>query len=526
MFDTDVVIVGSGFGGSVAALRLREKGYRVVVLEQGRRIGPSEIALAHQHWRHLFWMPGLGMKGFFVQRFFRHLTAVGGVGVGGGSLVYAAVLLEPGSGFYCDPAWKGTGVDWQAELAPHYQTAARMLGRTDCPSSHIQDEALRQTARAMGAESSFAPAPLGIYFGQPRQRVADPFFGGRGPEREGCRLCGACLAGCPHDAKNTLDRNYLYLAEALGASIKPLHRVDRLEPLSGGGFALSSSDPLSGKRHPVLRASKVVLAAGVLGTTALLLRSRDQHETLPALSPCLGQNVRTNSEAITGVLARDRNTDLLHGPAISSHFHPDQKTHITQNRIPPSYGFMRAYAGPLTDGPQPFPRALKTLARLPLHAWQLLRLRPGLGWQQRTSLLTTMQQEDNRLSFALGRSVWTGGRKALVSQPAAGSAAPPSYLATANQATRHFARAIDGLAFNALPESVGNLSVTAHLLGGAAIGACRGQGVVDAQHEVHGYSGLYVLDGAAVPANVGVNPSLTITAMAERAMALWPFVTR
>jgi cholesterol oxidase len=321
-----------------------------------------------------------------------------------------------------------------------------------------------------------------------------------------------------------LDRNYLYLAEALGAQVNPLHQVQRIEPLEGGGFVLRSRDPLSGKDQPLLRASRVVLAAGVLGTTRLLLRARDEQGTLPRLSPCLGQNVRTNSEAITGVLARDRQADLLHGPAISSHFHPDAFTHITQNRIPPSYGFMRAYAGPLTDGTRPFPRALRTLAALPRHAWRLLRLRPGQGWQERTTLLTTMQQHDNRLSFVLGRSLWTGGRLGLVSQTAAGSAAPPSYLATANEATRHFARAIDGLPFNALPESVGNLSVTAHLLGGAAIGATREQGVISASHEVHGYPGLYVMDGAAVPANVGVNPSLTITAMAERAVALWPAV--
>jgi cholesterol oxidase len=467
-------------------------------------------------------MPELGMQGFFVQRFFRHLTAVGGVGVGGGSIVYAAVLLTPGPAFYRDPAWCGTGVDWQAELAPHYQTAARMLGRNDCPSSHAQDEALRATARAMGAEASFGPAPLGIYFGTPGQPSTDPYFGGRGPQRQGCRLCGACLAGCPHDAKNTLDRNYLYLAEALGAQVKPLHQVQRIEPLQGGGFALLSRDPVSGKKQPLLRAARVVLAAGVLGTTGLLLRARDEHGTLPQLSPCLGQNVRTNSEAITGVLARDQQADLLHGPAISSHFHPDLKTHVTQNRIPPSYGFMRAYAGPLTDGTRPFPRAMRTLAALPRHAWQLLRLRPDEGWQRRTTLLTTMQQEDNRLSFTLGRSFWTGGRRDLVSQTAAGSAAPPSYLAAANEATRHFSRAIDGLPFNALPESLGNLSVTAHLLGGAAIGATRNDGVISASHEVHGYPGLFVLDGAAVPANVGVNPSLTITAMAERAVALWP----
>ena len=312
----DVLVIGSGFGGSVAALRLSQKGYRVGVLEQGRRIQPQDMEQANRSLKSLFWMPSLGLKGFFTQTFFQHVNIVGGVGVGGGSLVYAAVLLEPGPAFFHDPAWNNLSIDWQAELEPYYQMAATMLGRIPCPISGLMDEYLRITAHALGVEDRFSPVPLGIYFGQAGVTQSDPYFGGNGPARTGCEASGACLTGCAHNAKNSLDLNYLYLAEALGAQVLPERKVTLIRPLHSvdgapQGYELSMVNPLNPRQsYPSLQAGKVIIAAGVLGTLNLLFRCRDVAKTLPDISPRLGQTVRTNSEAIVGILSKDPDKDL------------------------------------------------------------------------------------------------------------------------------------------------------------------------------------------------------------------------
>lgn len=519
-FDYDVIVIGSGFGGSVAALRFSEKGYRVAVLEQGRRFDRAEMEKTTTSARELFWMPALGLKGLFTQRFFQHANIVGGVGVGGGSLVYAAVLLEPKAAFYRDPGWTNLGIDWEAELHPHYQTAARMLGRTICPTMHTQDHWLKQTAATMGASDTYGPVPLGIYFG-PTEETSDPYFEGEGPRRSGCVECGACLAGCAHNAKNTLDKNYLYLAEQLGALIMPLHKAILISPIDDG-YRVEMTHPLdSRQRYIPLSARKVILAAGVLGTLELLFRSRAVG-TLPQLSPMLGRRVRTNSEAITAVLSRDPQLDLSQGPAISSDFHPNAYTHITQNRVPPSYWFMKLYASPLADGARPFLRALKTILITlahPLTSTASLRVRQD--WHKRITLISTMQNLDNQIAFAWGRGPFNGFKMGLQSQAMDGRRAP-TYIPEANRAARALAQASGGIPYNSSIESVFNMSVTAHILGGCPIGADASQGVINSDHQVFGYPGLYVLDGAAIPANVGVNPSLTITALAERAMSHIP----
>lgn len=515
--DFDVIVIGSGFGGSVSALRLSERGYRVAVLEEGRRFADSDFKKASDSTRELFWMPGLGLKGPFTQRFFRHVNVIGGVGVGGGSLVYGAVLLEPKPAFYQDPAWSGLEIDWRAELEAHFQTAARMLGVETSPVEDLQDQWLRETAERMGALESHAAIPLGIYFG-PQEQVTDPYFAGAGPMRHGCTYCGKCMAGCAENAKNSLDKNYLYLAEREGAQILAQRKAVLIKPIEGG-FEVHTRDPLNTKAaFPPLRTKKVVLSAGVLGTLELLLRSR-QAGLLPHISPSLGKLVRTNSEAINAVLADDEEIDLTKGPAVSSSFHPNEYTHIDQNRVPASYWFMKLYACPLVDGRQPLKRALKTLGQYlisPRRATASMRVRRD--WHKRITILVTMQNLDNEMNFTWGRDLFTGYRPGLRSKRVKGAQAP-AYIPEANQAARIFADLSKGTAHNSLIESVLNMSVTAHILGGCTMGSGPESAVIDTNHQVFGYPGMYVVDGSALAANVGVNPSLTITALAERAMS-------
>jgi cholesterol oxidase len=522
-FDCDVAIVGSGFGGAVSALRLAEKGYDVLVLEQGRRVRPSDIEKARTSLRHHLWEPDLGMSGFFWQRVFRDVGIIGGAGVGGGSIVWGGVLLEPETRVFEDPAWGEGEDDWCDAMRPFYEEAARMLGRTPNPYLGEMDEMLRRTAAEIGGEETFGPVPLAIYFGEEGVEAKDPFFGGEGPARTGCRLCGGCLSGCPYGSKNTLDLNYLYLAERNGARIVAEHRVDSIAPLGGGGgYELKLSHPWkrSVRRDPV-RAREVVLAAGVLGSLELLFRCRDELGTLPGISQRLGERVRTNSEAVSIVLAGDEGADLTRGPAISSDFHPDPRTHVTQNRYVGGAKFLRPQIGPLVDGEVPGRRALTTLAAIARRPSQWLTAVSARGFEKRLTALTVMQDVDSELRFEFGRSPLRPWRRVLRSRAVPGRRAP-SYLPVANEAARAFARAANGDAYNLLVESAGGRSFTAHILGGAAIGRDAADGVIDSGHEVHGHPGLFVVDASAIPVNLGVNPSLTITAMAERFAARRP----
>jgi cholesterol oxidase len=518
----DYAVIGSGFGGSVAALRLSEKGYKVAVIEQGGWVTPADMEEANSSVRHLNWFPALGLSGYFTQNFYRHVTIVGGTAVGGGSIVYAAVLLKPRDEFYSDPAWSELGVDWKQSLATHYETAARMLGVTENPNCDIQDDYLCETARAMGAEATYGSTPNGIYFGTPEVLQPDPFFGGAGPSRAGCHLCGRCLTGCPHGSKNSLDRNYLYLAQRLGADILPHRKVTGIVPLKDSGYLLNLRHPLKRfRKYPDLKAGKVIVAAGVLGTLELLFRCRDTTKNLPDISAQLGKVVRTNSEAVVGVLSRDKEIDLTRGTAISSHFYPDDHTHITQNRFPEGYTFMKWLTGPLVNHNRPVARSFKTLVNMLLNPLRMYRLWFGKNWYRRVTILTVMQHLDNRIAFKYGRRPWLLFKKGLKSVPAPGRSAPTN-LPVANRAAETLARTSGGEPLNIITESLGNISTTAHILGGCHMGSSAGDGVIDTSHQVFGYPGLYVINGASVSANIGANPSLTITAMAERAMSLIP----
>ena len=493
-FDCDTLVVGSGFGGGVAALRLAESGRRVLVVEMGRRVSADDMRRGGRSPRHLLWAPRVGLHGYYRQTLLPDVLALSGVGVGGGSLVYAAVLLEANAAVFADPAWEGA--DWQVELAPHYATAARMLGRTVNPTFGAQDAWLREAARSLGVADSYGPTPQGIDF-------------------DTCISCGACMTGCPEGAKNTVDRTYLAQAEALGVRVVPELQVTCLTPLAGGGYRVNAVGSLQPTRRQSWRAREVVLAAGVLGTNALLLACRDRYRTLPGLSAALGYRVRTNSETFVGVQQPDAEADVTVGTGISSDFWPDETTHVTNNRMPPSWGYMRALMSPLVDDVDTDSRAAAALRQVAADPGRLARAVTARNWTRRMTLLTVMQAEDTALILRYRRRL---GRWRLTSSVPQGVTSAPMPALQAAAAVRAVAEASGGEAFGTWTDTLLRRSFTAHLLGGAVVGVHPSTSVVDPDHEVHGYRGLFVADGSAVPANVGVNPSLTITAMAERAM--------
>ncbi|TDB71726.1 FAD-dependent oxidoreductase [Micromonospora sp. KC721] len=524
----DVVVVGSGFGGSVAALRLAEKGYRVAVLEAGRRFADEEFPKTSWRVRRFLWAPRLGCYGLQRITLLRSadrrtgggVLVLSGAGVGGGSLVYANTLYEPLDEFYADPQWRDI-TDWRDELARHYDQAKRMLGVTTYPVTTAADRAMRAVAERMGVGQTFHATPVGVYIGQPGQRVPDPYFGGAGPERTGCRHCGSCMTGCRHGAKNTLVKNYLWLAERLGVEVRALTTVTAVRPAPGGGYAVHTTRTGAWlrKRRQVVHADQVVFAAGALGTQRLLHEMKATG-VLPALSPRLGELTRTNSEAILGASvgprqARARGLDFTEGVAITSSFHPDPQTHIEPVRYGRGSNAMGLLQSLLVDGgPHRVRRWLADIVRQPGLAARMLTVR---HWSERTVIALVMQSADNSLTTRLRRGPF--GRR-LVSGPGHGTP-NPTWIPAGNQAARLLAEEIDGTPGGSLTEPF-DIPMTAHLLGGAVIGASPAQGVVDPWHRVYGHPGLHVVDGAAVSANLGVNPSLTITAQAERAMSFWP----
>jgi cholesterol oxidase len=519
----DVVVIGSGFGGSVAALRLVEKGYSVAVLEAGRRFADHELPQTSWRLRRFLWAPAL--RCFGIQRLTLlpgsggagGVFVLSGAGVGGGSLVYANTLYRPLDDFYNDPQWRDI-TDWRSELAPHYDTAEAMLGVVEYPRHTPADEAMRAVAERMGVGDTFHPTPVGVFLGEPGVRVPDPYFGGAGPDRTGCIHCGACMTGCRYGAKNTLVKNYLYFAEQAGAQIFPLTTVTAVIPTGDGYRVLTRRT--GGVRRRTFEADQVVFAAGALGTQRLLHRMRATGR-LPGLSPRVGALTRTNSESILGVnvsarAARRRGLDLTDGVAITSSFHPDEHTHIEPVRYGKGSNLLGLLQTPLTDGGPRRPwRWLGRLARHPATAARMLWLR---GWSQRTLIALVMQSLDNSLTLSLRRTWY--GRRRLVAGP--GHGAPnPSWVPAGNRAVRLLAEELDGVPGGSISEVFG-APMTAHILGGAVIGASPQEGVIDPYHRVYGHPGLHVVDGSAVCANLGVNPSLTITAMAERAMSFWP----
>ncbi|WP_426573145.1 GMC oxidoreductase [Aquihabitans sp. McL0605] len=515
-YDYDVLVVGSGFGGSVSALRLTEKGYRVGVIEAGRRFSTETLPKTSWQLRKFLWAPGLGLRG--IQRItpLKDVAILSGAGVGGGSLVYANTLYEPLAPFYTDKQW-GHITDWRDELAPFYDQAKRMLGVNEVPADTPPDEYIHRLADRMGVPETYHRTPVGVWFGKPGERVPDPYFGGEGPDKVGCTHCGSCMVGCRVGAKNTLDRNYLYLAEKNGAIVHPDTQVTDMEPLPGGGWRVTTAHPGAWfrKRTKTFTAQQVVLSAGVLGTVKLLLQLRDEGR-LPALSPRLGDVVRTNSEAIVGASSKVPDPKLSRGVAITSSIHPDATTHIEPVRYPPGSNAMGLLTTVLVDGGEGTPRQVKFLAKVVRHPVKFLRSVSVHRWSERSIILLVMQSRDN--SIALRRNKRLG---VLVTRPGHGEP-NPTYLPVANDAAREVAEMLDGEPWGAWNETILDAPTTAHILGGCVIGDSPESGVIDPYHRVYGYDGLTVTDGSAVSANLGVNPSLSITALTERAMSLWP----
>jgi cholesterol oxidase len=530
-FDHDVIVIGSGFGGSVAALRLTEKGYRVAVIEAGQRFDdpaatdPRERhrALPRTSWRtrRYLWAPRLGLTGIQRIHLLRgrrgaRVLVLAGAGVGGGSLVYANTLYEPPPPFFDDPQWRHI-TDWRRELAPYYDQARRMLGVTVNPTMTPADQAVARVAARMGRADTFRLTPVGVHFGaEPGAETDDPYFGGAGPRRAGCTQCGSCMTGCRAGAKNMLTENYLYLAEHAGARVIPMTTVTAVRP-AGDGYRVDTvtTGPLRRKRS--LTAGQVVFAAGTYGTQQLLHRMKATG-ALPALSARLGALTRTNSEAILGVERfRSRGPDHSRGVAITSSFHPDEHTHIEPTRYGPGSNAMALLRTLLVDGGGPVPRWVKFAGQLARRPWDVARLPNVRNWSRRTIIALVMQNVDNSVTVGARRGLfgWT-----MRSRPGHGVPSP-AWIPAAHRAVRLLAEELGGIAGGTWLDLV-NIPTTAHFIGGCAIGDAPATGVIDPYHRVYGHAGLHVVDGSAVSANLGVNPSLTITAQAERALALWP----
>ena len=526
----DFVIIGSGFGGSVSAMRLAEKGYKVAVLERGKRYKAEDFPETNWNIGKFLWMPAARCFGIMGINFFKDIMILNGTGVGGGSLVYASTHIKPTETFFNAPEWRDLA-DWQAELEPHYETANRMLGTAANPRLWPADHLLKEIADELGQGHTFKPTPVGIFFGEPGKVVPDPFFKGEGPDRAGCIHCGGCMVGCKHNAKNTLDKNYLFLAEKWGAEVRPESQVVDVRPLYGpqpdGARYEVVYEKITAwviKPQTTVRTRNVVFSAGVLGTVNLLLKCRDETKSLPKLSARLGRRVRSNSEALMGVTAREgsEERDFSQGVAITSHFWVDEVTSVEPVRYPRGSTLMRNLSVPLIKLDGGTGNRLWRFAKYTIkQPYDFLKARVLPDWARDSTILLIMQKVDNKMELKRGRSFWNLWRKGLVSDLDK-SVPIPAVIDAGRKVVERFAEKSNGIAASTFNEVLLDMASTAHILGGCGIGADEATGVIDKHHEVFNYPGLYVADGSAIPANLGVNPSLTITAMTERAMMLIP----
>ncbi len=520
-FDYDVLVVGSGFGGGVTSLRLSEKSYRVGVLEAGRSFDkPEDLPENSMDARNFLWMPRLAMKGIFWISLLRNVLIFSGSGVGGGSLTYANTLYRPLEPFYHDRQWAHIA-DWEQELEPYYDQAERMLGVNTVPFLTEPDRIMRDIAEDMGVGETFHSTPVGVYFGTPGVEVEDPYFGGEGPTRTGCIKCGDCMAGCKYNAKNTIDKNYLWLARKRGIDVHAEHEVTDIIPLPGGGYRVEAKVPgrWFTRQRMVYTAEQVVLSAAALGTQKLLHRNKAEGH-LARVSDRLGELTRTNSEAILGArtFEREPEHDYSQGVAIGSSFHPDAHTHIEPVRYGKGSNLIGLGETVLTDGDTGRPRWMEWLREMFAHRKFIRELLRIKGWAQKTIIILVMQTLDNSISTFLKRTPFGSYLSSRVGH----GEANPNWIPVGNDVAREVAERIDGFPGSTITDSLFNIPSTAHFIGGCPIGDSPETGVIDPYHRVYGHPGLHVVDGSAITANLGVNPSLTITAMSERAMAMWP----
>lgn len=517
-FDFDYIVIGSGFGGSVSALRLSEKGYSVAVIERGRRWRSDDFPETNWNVRRFLWAPKFFCYGIQALTFLRDTMILHGCGVGGGSLVYANTLLVPPEEVFQDRKWKSLG-DWHADLAPHYETAQRMMGATTARCQSETDHMLQEVASDMGRSETYRPTEVAIFFGESGKTVPDPYFDGAGPDRTGCTLCGGCMTGCRHNAKNTLDKNYLFFAEQRGTQIISETAVGCIRELPDGGYEVEtvSSTAFLRKRRRIMRCRGVVAAAGVLGTVPLLMKCKARG-TLTRISDQLGQYVRTNSEALVGSTSRRRDVDYSRGIAIASGFRPDEKTEVEMCRYAAGQDLMSMLCTVLTPGGPPWPRWLRFVGQVFRQPFKFLRLLNPIGWAKRSGILLVMQSTPSHMSLKLRRRwYWPFGQHvtSLWESPEK----VPKFLPIANEIAERLAAKMDGDASATIPEVVFNLSSTAHILGGCPMGRDQNDGVIDKYGRLFGHENFYVADGSIIPVNLSVNPSLTILALSEWVMS-------
>ncbi|APF18441.1 FAD dependent oxidoreductase [Caldithrix abyssi DSM 13497] len=511
--DFDFIVIGSGFGGSVSALRLVEKGYSVLVLEKGKRLTAEDFPKTNWNLKRWFWLPTLKFFGFFRLSFFRHVAVLSGVGVGGGSLVYANTLPVPKEEFFTAPTWSHLA-DWKKELMPFYDRARRMLGTAKNPRLETGDLALKELAERLGKADQFETTEVAVFFGEPEKEVEDPYFNGEGPPRSGCRFCGACMIGCRYNAKNTLDKNYLYFAEKKGAVVQAESEVYDIKPLGGkygedGYRVYWRQSTRYFKRRGSFTCQGLVFAGGVLGTVPLLLKLKKR--SLPNLSSKVGWGVRTNSESLIGITTTDKNTVFSDGIAIGSILHTDRYSHLEPVRYPAGSGFWRVLMSPMISGSNFADRLFKVLREIFRHPLRFLKTYFVDDWAKRTQILLFMQTINTTLRFSPALL----GMKSTLDQ----GTAPTAFIPEAQTLAREYAKIAGGTPTTLLTESLFGIPTTAHILGGAVMGENDQEGVIDRDNRVFGYRNMYICDGSMISANPGVNPSLTITALSERAMS-------
>jgi cholesterol oxidase len=523
----DFVIIGSGFGGSVSAMRLAEKGYSVLVLERGKRYEDKDFPKTNWNFRKSLWLPFLHCFGTWELSFLNGAIALRSSGVGGGSLMYANVLMEPDDRLFEAPSWHNLA-DWKSILLPHYDTAKHMLGVTTNPRLWKADEILQEIATQRGVADTFHPTEVGVYFGEENKTNTDPYFHGEGPARTGCIFCGGCMVGCRYNAKNTLPKNYLFFAEKLGVRILPEVTVMDIRPLNGQSadgaryeLEYRKTTAWFSRARQTVWAKNVVVAAGALGTLELLFRCREQTHSLPGLSHMLGHNVRTNSENLQGAVSRDREIDYSKGIAITSIFTLDGITNIEPVRFSDGSSLLRNITAPLVDGETIPIRMFRTFWEIIRHPIDFLYARFFSRWALHTTILLMMQPVEELLRVRFGRNIFTLFRKGVMFNTEGGLYLPKSPTIS-NSITRNFAKKANAIPAATFMDSLFNFPITAHFMGGVPLGLDDQAGVVGVDFQVHNYPGLFVVDGSIMPGNPGVNPSLTITALAEYAMSKIP----